>query len=110
MCFFGNGLLCCDIGGWGIDLLVQVIQNFVGGILIVVQMQIDDNFGFILVMIVVVMFVVLVVQLVVGYCFFMSDFLVGMVECYVCLNYVVVGIMMVGMIMVVVVVGVDCNV
>ncbi|MTH65071.1 Bbp16 family capsid cement protein [Paracoccus shanxieyensis] len=107
---FGNGPLRRDIGGWGIDLLVQVTQNFAGGTSIAVQMQTDDNPGFTSATTVAATPAVPVAQLVAGYRFPMSDFPVGTVERYVRLNYVVVGTMTAGTITAAVAAGVDRNV
>lgn len=99
-----------DIGGWDMDLLVQVTQDFVGGTSVAVQVQTDDNPGFTSATTVGQTAAVPVVQLKAGYRFSLSDFPVGTKERYVRLNYVVVGTPTAGTITAAVTAGVDRHV
>lgn len=105
-----NVALTRDIGGWDMDLLVQVTQDFVGGTSVTVQVQVDDNPGFTSPTTVGATAAVPVAQLKAGYRFSLNDFPVGTNERYVRLNYVVAGVPTAGHVTAAVTAGVARNV
>lgn len=99
-----------DIGGWDMDLLVQVTQAFAGGTSLAVQIQTDDNVGFTSPTVVASTAAVPVAELVAGYKFSLADFPRKTAERYVRLNYVAVGTFTAGNVTAAVTAGVDRHV